>query len=363
MKNVLKILIWSMTICMSLTSCGKEEDEPSYNPPSGSSLTAPTGVSGSVVSNGIRLSWNPVNKAEFYTVSRSSSLNGTTVSLGYIGDTGYIYNTSVIDTKPLDGANYYFIYACNNKKGNSYSVSSASAPIYVYYERNGNNPGGGGNENPGGGGNDNPGGGNTQQKPSAPTGISVSNEGNDYIPDVRVRWNSVSNATKYYIYKSSTASGSYSKIGETSYTQYCDSDAPTNGKTAYYKVKAVNDAGESPFSDYAKYTAKSNDEAFSPAYTYGNCTVSGTTMTLRWNNSTGSGYGKATKVILRVWNPYAEEWQDTEQSATATSASFNFSNKIDNSGYVKAGIVVSNDKGSFTAGAKVYDTKGKKWLN
>ena len=139
-----------MTICMSLTSCGKEEDEPSYNPPSGSSLTAPTGVSGSVVSNGIRLSWNPVNKAEFYTVSRSSSLNGTTVSLGYIGDTGYIYNTSVIDTKPLDGANYYFIYACNNKKGNSYSVSSASAPIYVYYERNGNNPGGGGNENPGG---------------------------------------------------------------------------------------------------------------------------------------------------------------------------------------------------------------------
>ena len=86
-------------------------------------------------------------------------------------------------------------------------------------------------------------------------------------------------------------------------------------------------------------------------------------MTLRWNNSTGSGYGKATKVILRVWNPYAEEWQDTEQSATATSASFNFSNKIDNSGYVKAGIVVSNDKGSFTAGAKVYDTKGKKWLN
>ena len=86
-------------------------------------------------------------------------------------------------------------------------------------------------------------------------------------------------------------------------------------------------------------------------------------MTLRWTNSSGYGYGKATDVILRVWNPYSEEWQDTKVSATATSASFNYSTKIDNYGYVKAGIVVSNSKGSYTAGAKVYDTKSKKWIN
>ncbi len=222
----------------------------------------------------------------------------------------------------------------------------------------GGGTGGGGST---GGGGDS---GNTQ-KPSAPTGVSVSNEGNEYIPDVRVRWNAVSNATSYYIYKSSSANGSYSKIGEMlhPYTSYCDTEAPTNGKSAYYKVKAVNSAGESNFSNYAKYTSTSNDEAFAPAYTYGNCTVSGNNMTLRWTNSTGSGYGKATSIVLRVWNPYAEEWQDTNVSATATSATFNYSTKIDNDGYVKAGIVVSNAKGSYTAGAKVYDTKSRRWLN
>jgi len=232
------------------------------------------------------------------------------------------------------------------------------------------NTGGGGNTggndggNTGGddGGND---GGNTQQKPSAPTGVSVSNEGNNYIPDVRVRWNAVSDATYYYIYRSSYANGTYSKIGEIShpYTSYSDSGAPTNGASAYYKVKAVNDAGESPFSEYAKYTSVSDDDAFAPGYTYGNCTVSGSNMTLRWTNSTGYGYGKATTIVLRVWNPYAEEWQDTNVSATATSASFNYSTKIDNYGYVKAGIVVSNAQGSFTAGAKIYDTGARKWLN
>ena len=142
-----------------------------------------------------------------------------------------------------------------------------------------------------------------------------------------IRWNTVTGATKYYIYKSSSANGSYSKIGENTYTLYSDSNAPTNGNSAYYKVTAVNSAGESTLSDYAKYTSVSNDDAFEPAITYGNCTASGSTITLTWSFKTGHGYGKATNVVLRVWNPYAEEWQDTNLSATATSTSFNFTYK------------------------------------
>lgn len=355
-----KYLIWGIlyVLCniLILTSCDKDDViEPDYNLPTTNLFSAPTGVSGSVVSNGIRLSWNPVDRAEFYIVERSSSLNGTTVSLGYIGSSGKVYSTSVIDKNPLDGSNYYYIIACKDLRANSCTTSPKSAPIYVQYNNN---------DNPSGG-DDNTGGDNTPQRPSAPTGVSVSNEGNNYIPEVRVRWNSVSNATSYYIYKSSSASGSYSKIGETPYAQYgfTDPNPPTNGKSSYYKVKAVNSAGESAFSDYAKYTSTSDDEAFSPAYTYGNCSVSGNTITLRWTYSTGYGYGKATEAVLRVWNPYAEEWQDTKLSVTATSASFNFSTKIDAYGYVKAGIVVSNANGSFTAGAKVYDATNKRWIN
>lgn len=366
------MLLLASTISITVVSCGRDDDdEPEYNPPT-STLTAPTGLSGNVVSNGVLLSWNSVSAAEFYTVSRSSSLYGQKIGLGYIGQVGKIYNTNVIDTSPSEGDNYYFIQACKNLNGNSYTSSDYSSPVYVKYT-NPNNPNGGGNDNPNGGGDDNPNGGgnnnqggdNNQQKPTAPTGVTVSNEGNAYIPEVRIRWNSVTNATTYYAYKSSSANGSYSKIGDTSYAQYgyVDSNAPTNGGTAYYKVKAVNSAGESAFSDWAKYTASTNDESFAPAYTYTNCTASGTTITLNWKNSTGTGYGKATEIVLRVWNPYAEEWQDTKVNATATSASFNYSNKIDNSGYVKAGIVVSNAKGSFTAGAKVYDTKNKRFIN
>lgn len=373
-KFLVRSLICSLILGFVLTSCGDDDDEPYYSQPPVSSFKAPTGVSASVVSTGVRLSWNPVDDAEFYEVCRSHTKDGEVESLGYIGDVGKIYNTNVIDTKPLNGDNYYFIRSCKGYTGDRYTISPKSSPVYVYYEGNGGSNGGNSNDNSGGSGNNNSGGGgnddsngnsSTQQKPLAPTGVTVSNEGNSLIPDVRVRWNTVNGATTYYIYRSSTPSGSYSKIGETAYPQYGfgDSDAPTNGKSAYYKVKAVNSAGESPFSDYAKYTSATNDEAFSPAYTYGNCTVSGSTMTIRWSNSTGYGYGKATKVVLRVWNPYAEEWQDTEQGVNATSASFNYSNKIDDYGYVKAGIVVSNDNGSFTAGAKIYDTKDRKWIN
>ncbi len=166
----------------------------------------------------------------------------------------------------------------------------------------------------------------------------------------------------YYKVKAANNSGE-SEFSNSIYTYVSGGGNTGDGKSAYYKVKAVNDAGTSDYSDYAVYTSVSNDEAFSPGYRYGNCSATSSTITLRWENLTGQGYGKATKIVLRVWTPYAEEWQDTELSATATSASFNFTNKIDNDGYVRCGIVVSNSKGSFTAGSKVYNSKTRTWLN
>lgn len=348
----------------------KDNDEPGGLSSNSSELVPPSDVSARIVDSGVEISWTPIynDYIDGYVIfRRNSSFGGEEVILGYVGNGGIVTGHYAVDKYPSEGYNHYRVGSIHRTGSSSYYQSKLSKEVSIKYNSgDGDNPGGGG-DNPGVGG-DNSGGGNgggTQQKPSAPTGVSVSNEGNSYVPDVRVRWNSVSDATSYYIYKSSSATGSYSKIGETSYAQYgfSDSNAPTNGASAYYKVKAVNSAGESAFSNYAKYTSAKNDEAFSPAYTYGNCSVSGNTITLRWTNSTGYGYGKATKIVLRVWNPYAEEWQDTDVSATATSASFNFSTKIDDSGYVKAGIVVSNAKGSFTAGAKIYDSKNKRWLN
>lgn len=350
--NMLTIMMVAL-FSVGFSACGGDDDDDydydyDYNEPTGgsSALATPTGVTAKADGSTVYLSWNAVYNATGYNIYHCNT------ATGYYSFKGYAESNSKIFTQETSGTHYYKIMAINEAK-NTYSDYSA----YVYVNIDDSNSGGGDNT----GGNSE--GGNSQQKPSAPTGVSVSNEGNAYIPDVRVRWNPVSNATSYYIYKSSSANGSYSKIGENTYTSFYDSNPPTNGASAYYKVKAVNSAGESAFSDYAKYTSEKNDEAYAPAYTYGNCTVSGNTMTLRWTYKSGTGYGKATEAVLRVWNPYAEEWQDTQLSASATSTSFNISTKIDNSGYVKAGIVVSNAKGSFTAGSKIYDTKSKKWIN
>ena len=317
-------------LCLSIVSCGEEDyDEPNYTDDyygdnsggnygdgdneqfvSVSSDNVSVIASGATVRVYIDASgrWEIINYPSWIRPSITASSNS-----GYVD----LY----IDANPnASSRNATLIIRLQN---NTQNVQSA----YISVTQDGYN--GNGNDD-----NDNPQ--DSVKKPSAPTGVSVSNEGNNYLPYVVIRWNEVSNATKYNVYRSSSASSGYSKIGTTEYNSYTDEYAPTDGKSAYYKVTAVNSAGESSHSSYAKYTSISNDEAFAPVYSYGNCTVSGNTMTLRWTYKTGHGYGKATSAVLRVWNPYAEEWQDTELSASATSASFNFSTKIDSDGYVKS---------------------------
>ena len=358
MKNILfKTLLIAAITSIFITGCGKEDNNNSYSDYSGqsnndnSSISAPTGLRATIdEDNDILLTWNSVPNAVRYYVYHSTTSSGT---FAYLGNTA---ETSCYITNPEAGYHYMKVSAISNNG----DESRQSDYVYCYVNSNngGNNGGNGGNN---GGGNN---GGSSVSRPAAPTGVSVSNEGNAAIPLVVVRWNEVSGATSYKVYKSTSASGSYSLCGTSNITAYVDDNAPTNGGTAYYKVTALNSAGESDKSNYAQYSSVSSADALAPGIRYGNCTVSGTTMTLRWEHlSTSEGFGRATSCKLRVWNPYAEEWQDTELSANATSTSFNFSTKIDNSGYVKAGIIVSNAQGSYTPGAKVYDTNSKRFLN
>ena len=96
----------------------------------------------------------------------------------------------------------------------------------------------------------------TATVPDAPTDVTATNIGSTSSPQIEISWNSVSNATSYKVYRSSSASGSYSQIGSsTSYTYLYD-NSPMTGYN-YYKVKAVNSAGESDLSssyDYYYYS-------------------------------------------------------------------------------------------------------------
>jgi len=98
----------------------------------------------------------------------------------------------------------------------------------------------------GGGG----GGGSISSKPSTPTGVTASAQSSSSI---KISWTKVSGADEYNVYRSTSASGSFSYRGYTTSTSYTDTGLTAN-TTYYYKVTAENDYGESAQSSYASAT-------------------------------------------------------------------------------------------------------------
>ena len=83
------------------------------------------------------------------------------------------------------------------------------------------------------------------QKPSAPSGLSVSNT----IASLTLKWNAVKGATGYEIYRAGT-DGKYSKITTVTSTSYVDTNVKNNTQYSY-RIKAYNAAGTSAFSTAA----------------------------------------------------------------------------------------------------------------
>ena len=293
----------------------------------------PTNVTATAQSSSsISVSWSAVTGATSYEVYYEVGSSTTKNLVSTVSSTSYTHTGLSAST-----TYYYYIKAINNAGASSFSSSAIATTT------------------------SGSGGGTT--KPSAPTGVTASNVGSALIPEIRISWNSVSGATSYKVYRSSSASGTYSQIGSsTSYTQLSDI-SPLNGYN-YYKVKAVNSAGESDYSSSASYNNDPSSSVAPCPVTYGSCTVSGSTMTLRWTVPTTYGCGTPTKAILRVRNPQSGVYADLQTlSGTATSVSFNHGMWIDSSGYVYVGIILENDKGSSGGVPKIYDTKNNKWIN
>ena len=83
------------------------------------------------------------------------------------------------------------------------------------------------------------------QKPSAPSGLSVSNT----IASLTLKWNAVTGATGYEVYRAGT-DGKYSKITTVTSTSYVDTSVKNNTQYSY-KIKAYNTACASAFSTAA----------------------------------------------------------------------------------------------------------------
>lgn len=320
-------------------SAGPASENGGNNNGGGSSgITAPTNLTASVSGYDITLYWNYSGVADYFHIYSSDYRDSGYEYLGYINGN----NLGVILEADAAGTYYFKVTAEKDGMESNYSniatatVSSSSS--------------GGGNS----------GGGSSTSKPSAPTNVYVDNYGSYTYPDVRISWSSVSGATGYYVYRSTSAYGSYSKIGTTSNTYYSDSNCKI-GNTYYYKVAAYNNAGTSDYSDYCEFEFKDTRKP-GPAQ-YGNCSVSGSTMTLRWSVPSDASFGKPTKALLRVKDPYSNDYYTLQElSGTATSVSFSYKAWVDSDGYCYAGIILENENGSGGGTPKVWDDINKRWM-
>jgi fibronectin type 3 domain-containing protein len=186
---------------------------------SSNSLSRPSGLTAKAESKTqISLKWNYVSNADEYYIYRATSASGTYTKIASASGTSYADNNLSENT-----SYYYKIQAVNNTTQSEYSTAVAMK---------------------------------TQTSVlAAPANLRVSSVNG---AKVSLEWNSVTNATSYNVYRSSSSSGTYTKMLTVSATSYTDSSL-SNNTTYYYKVKAVNNSSESDYSSVATATTGSNN--------------------------------------------------------------------------------------------------------
>ena len=157
-----------------------------------------------------QLTWRAMYGATSYRIYRSTS-RGSGYSL-----LGTVTATSYTNTGAKAGTTYYYrVKACNDAGLSPYSnvVSGQSKAV--------------------------------TPKPSAPV-VKIGHSAASGKP--MLTWNAVSGATSYKVYRATSKSGTYSLLGTVTATSYTNTGAKA-GTTYWYKVKAVNSAGESAYSN------------------------------------------------------------------------------------------------------------------
>ncbi|MDR2741314.1 MAG: fibronectin type III domain-containing protein, partial [Treponema sp.] len=176
-------------------------------------------------SSSITVSWEQVSGATEYKVYRSTTYYGT---YSLAGDST---STSYADTELSPITTYYYKVSAYNGKGEGAQSS------YTY----------------------------ATTKLGIPSIVTATDSSRSSIT---VSWNSVSNASYYYIYRATSSDGEYSQVGSTSssYTSYTDTGLSLN-TTYYYKVSAYSN-------NYNEESAQSPDFPCTITVTAAQVTVS-----------------------------------------------------------------------------------------
>ena len=214
------------------------------------------------------LSWKAVSGAISYTVYKYE--NSTYTKLTSTTSTSYKA------TGLTNGKTYYFLVRAFNDAGGSAFTSADHVKVTL----------------------------TSASVPAKPTVIAVAGNGKAVL-----KWNSVSGATLYAVYK--YESGSYGKVATTTNTTYTVSGL-TNGKAYKFLVRAFNDAGGSAFTtaDLVTVTPKSSVTSV-PAAPSVSLSISNGNVTLSWN-------AVATATSYSVYN--YENGSYTKLKATSSTS-------------------------------------------
>jgi len=188
----------------TVTNTGAESDQSVYVSANTPAIPVPTNLTASVQSaHIIYLSWSSVSEASSYRIYRSATATGTYIQIGtsntsnftntgLTASTTYYYKVSIITSSGVEGTQSAHI-----------SASTPAVPVL--------------------------------QPPANIEAFPVNN-------GIRIIWDAVSNAQGYTVYRSTSASGTYSTVvTNTSNTTFLNSTSGTT--TYYYKVATVNSAG------------------------------------------------------------------------------------------------------------------------
>lgn len=334
---------WSNSVYVS---CNFEKNESGGGGGETSSLPAPTGFTLSQTSSYVQLSWNRVSGASGYYIAKATAYS----DWEYYKTT----NTSAQFGDLTAGAIYYFSVAAYDSEGNPGEWTEDKT---ITFSGSGSGGGGGG----------------TTSKPNTPSGVTAT-ASSSYIT---ITWNSVSGADNYNVYRSTSASGTYSFISTAYSTSYTDYNV-NEGITYYYKVTAENSAGESGKSASASAKISSsgggNEQHYGPVITEVSGSVSGNYIIVKWKTKTGSGWGwdAADKIEVLIHDPIGNETYDgwgwrvdgTYTGSSVTSGSHKISGYYkgykDEYGSVKIAIRAINDYGKDTR-TLVYFVDENKW--
>lgn len=272
---------------------------------------APTEVTSYVSETSIVIEWNKVEDANSYVVTDGDGYTLGTVSFHSDYDP-FLY--TYIDSHPHQGGNEYRVYSKNE-----YGISSSYGSTYCYYF----------------------------MTPDAPTGLSAEVSGTM----VRVSWNSVPNADVYYIYWSSTSDGEYVCGWETSNTYIYD-DVPSENN--YYKVKAGNDYGTSPFSSqvYCHYSNGGGGGSTTlDAPTGVSASLIGTYVHVTWNSVSGAS-------SYRVYRASSSSGPYSFLGTGGVAAQFNDNDPMANNYYKVTSVRSDGSESEMSSYAYCYYSNG-----